>query len=298
MRVLISGATGFIGRLLVPRLISAGAEPVGLALEDDILKYDSQVGKQQRLRLLPVDLRSVSETASVVAQVQPDRIVHLAAAGVSDPTIHSGLALEHNVQGTINLIHAAFENPALDSPVRQLIVIRTPGETHPANAYTASKAAAWSFCQMYAWRHGWPILGAMIFQAYGPHQPAHTFVQAALRSALAGEDFAMSSGSQRRDWIYVADVIEGLLAATTVDLSPGASVDLGTGIRTSLIDVANMAYQLVGKGGAPNPGAIPDRTGEEIDQVADVERSMKLLNWLPQVELTDGLELVLKSLAP
>ncbi|MGD8807024.1 MAG: NAD-dependent dehydratase, partial [Chloroflexota bacterium] len=63
MRVLISGATGFIGRLLVPRLISAGAEPVGLALEDDILKYDSQVGKQQRLRLLPVDLRSGSETA-------------------------------------------------------------------------------------------------------------------------------------------------------------------------------------------------------------------------------------------
>lgn len=297
MRVLITGATGFVGRLLVPRFIAADIEPVGLALKNDIAKYESWAEKQG-LDLVPADLRSAAMTADIVAQVQPDRVVHLAAAGVANPTITSSLALEHNVHGTINLINAAFHNPALANPPAQLMVIRTPGENHPANAYTASKAAAWSFCQMYAWRYGWPIIGAMIFQAYGPYQPAHTFVQAALRSALAGADFAMTSGKQTRDWIYIGDVVAGLLAATATNLLPGASVDLGTGVPTSLLDVANIVYALVGRGGAPNVGAIPDRAGEEISQVADVSRSAKLLNWQPQIELADGLRLVLNSLTP
>jgi hypothetical protein len=71
---------------------------------------------------------------------------------------------------------------------------------------------------------------------------------------------------------------------------------LGTGVRTSLIEVARLAYRLAGKGGAPLPGAISDRAGEEIDLAADLSRSAELLNWRPKVELADGLGLVLKSL--
>jgi len=298
MRVLITGATGFIGRLLVPRLVSAGIEPVGLALQSDIAQYESRPDRVAGLTLLSADLRNAAMTADIAAQVRPDRIIHLAAAGVTNPAIDSSLAVEHNVLGTINLIQAAFQNPKLDNPAGQLIVVRTPGESHPANAYTASKAAAWSFCQMYARRHGWPIVGAMIFQAYGPHQPAHTFVQAAFRSALAGGDFDMTSGGQGRDWIYVDDVVEGLAAASAADLPPGVSIDMGTGVRTSLLDVARMAYRLVGRGGAPNPGAIPERSGEEINLVADVDRSARLIDWQPQIELSAGLQLVLKSLSP
>lgn len=297
MRVLITGVTGFIGRLLAQRLIESDVEPMGLALPEDIAQYnDARPAGRQALKLFPADLRDASATAEVVAQVKPDRIVHLAAVGVTEPSITSRVAVEHNVHGALNLIHAAFQNPGLSNPARQLIVIRTPGEYHPANAYAASKAAAWSFCQMYAARYQWPVVGAMIFQAYGPRQPAHTFVQAALRAALAGQDFAMTSGDQRRDWIYLDDVAAGLIAAMAVDLPPGTSVDLGTGARTSLLDVAQMAYQLAGRGGKILPGALPNRAGEEIEQVADVGRSKTLLNWRPKVELADGLQLVLESL--
>jgi UDP-glucose 4-epimerase len=297
MRVLVTGATGFIGRLLVQRLISTGVEPVGLALQSDIAAHAQWASKQDGLSLLPADLRNPAEISRIVAQVRPERIVHLAAAGVSDPAIDSLLALEHNVRGTLHMIHAAFQNRSLTTLPRQLIVIRTPGEALPANAYTASKAAAWSFCQMYARRERWPIAGAMIFQAYGPHQPPRTFVQAALRSALVGEDFAMTSGTQSRDWIYIDDVVEGLLAATAVDLPPGVTFDLGGGRGVTLLEVAKLAYQLAGRGGTPRPGAIPDRAGEEISQLADVERSASLLGWTPQVALADGLQLVIRSLS-
>ena len=149
---------------------------------------------------------------------------------------------------------------------------------------------------MFARRYGWPIVGAMIFQAYGPGQPSHLFVQAALRSAIAGQDFAMTSGVQRRDWIFLGDVIDGLAAALNKELPPGESVDLGTGRRTSLLDVAELAYHLVGRGGRPLPGALPDRAGEDINMVADVARTGKLLGWMPKISLEDGLCLLIDSI--
>lgn len=301
MKILVTGATGFIGRHLVRRLAEEGAK-VAILVRD--VNYDPQLlpaffdDSRQNLELFYGDLRNYNLTARAIRDAAPDRIVHLAAAGVTDPFLQPESALRHNVNGTLNLLRASFDSRGSGPSSQKVIVGRTPGEHKAMNVYAASKAAAWSFCQMYAWRYGWPIIGAMIFQAYGPYQPAHTFVQAALRSALAGADFAMTSGKQTRDWIYIGDVVAGLLAATATNLLPGASVDLGTGVPTSLLDVANIVYALVGRGGAPNVGAIPDRAGEEISQVADVSRSAKLLNWQPQIELADGLRLVLNSLTP
>lgn len=298
MRLLITGATGFIGRALVQRLYASGAELVGLALDEDISqsRFSSIAGSSPDIHVLPVDLRLSEAISQAVTRIRPDQVVHLAAAGVTNPAIDPKIALEHNTQGTLNLLNACFQNPNLGSAPRKLIVIRTPGESKPSNAYVASKAATWSFCQMYARRYRWPIAGARIFQAYGPGQPAHTFIQAALRAALAGEDFSMTSGDQARDWIYLSDVVDGLIAILNAQLSPGASLDLGTGRRTSLLDVATLAYRLVGRGGAPVPGALADRAGEGIDQVAGVARTNEALGWKPQITLEEGLNLVLQSL--
>ncbi|UCG22938.1 MAG: NAD(P)-dependent oxidoreductase [Chloroflexota bacterium] len=299
MRVLVTGATGFIGRRLVSQLLAANVDIVGLAFDEGAenqLAYATDSGANQDVDIIQVDLRQPDATSRAVAFVSPDKVVHLAAAGVADPEIEPELALNHNVQGTLNLLYACFHNMELETPPSQFITIRTPGESKPFNAYVASKAAAWSFCQMFARRYGWPILGAMIFQAYGPGQPSHTFVQAALRSALAGQDFAMTSGTQGRDWIFLSDVVYGLVAALGTKLPPGESVELGTGQRTSLLDVAKLAYELAGRGGQPLAGALPDRTGEDIDVVANVTRTNEMLVWRPQVGLKQGLSLLLDDL--
>lgn len=150
---------------------------------------------------------------------------------------------------------------------------------------------------MFARRSGWPIVGATVFQAYGPGQPAHTFVQAAARAALAGEDFAMTSGRQARDWIYVSDVVNGLATMLEHELTPGDSVDLGTGHGMTLLNVAQLIYRLAGRGGRPMPGALPDRAGEEIDKIADSTLTSRKIDWAAQVVLEDGLRLVLEALA-
>lgn len=295
MKILITGGTGFIGRHLTPYLLEQGAA-VALLLREE---YGARPlpppldGLRPRLEIVYADLRNYNLTRRALRQATPQGIIHLAAAGVTDPFLPVETALRHNVNGTINLLRAGFER---GNGVSKCLIARTPGEESAMNVYAASKAAAWQFCQMYAGTQGWPIVGATIFQAYGPRQPERTLVAAALRAAQAGEDFPMTAGAQERDWIYVSDVAAGLTAALQADLSAGDSVHLGTGQTHSLLQVVEQIYALVDKGGRPRPGALPARPGEAARQVADIEKSRQLIGWRPEIDLTSGLRKLARSL--
>lgn len=291
MRVLVTGATGFIGRALVAHLV-AGAVPV-IVLVREVYSH-ADVGQlpqalanvRDGIDVVYADLRNFQLTARAVREAEPDCVIHLAAAGVTDPFLGVDRALRHNVTGTINLLRACFEKAA---GVQQCIVGRTPGELSAMNVYAASKAAAWSFCQMYARTQAWPIQGAMIFQAYGPGQPGNTLIPSALKAALAGQDFPMTAGAQERDWVYVDDVARGVAAMFGRDLPPGTSVDLGTGRLTSVAEVVRLIYALAGKGGQPLIGALPSRPGEVVRQAADAARTESLIGWRAAVSLEEGL---------
>lgn len=289
MRLLLTGATGYIGRALLPRLLPdhdvvvllreeyGGGKPLPAALAARRTEFDT----------VYADLRNYQLTARAVRQAGPDAVLHLAAAGVTAPFLPVNTALSHNVTGTLNLARACFEH---GSGPQRLIVARTPGELTALNVYAASKAAAWSFCQMYAQTAGWPICGAMVFQVYGPDQPLQLLVAAALRAALAGESLPMSSGTQAKDWVHVADVVAGLQAMLSANLDPGTTIKLGTGVLTTVLSVVEMLYELVGRGGGPQPGALPDRPGETPQPAADAAATRALLGWEPQIKLRAGLQ--------
>jgi dTDP-glucose 4,6-dehydratase len=150
---------------------------------------------------------------------------------------------------------------------------------------------------MYAQTRDWPIAGAMIFQAYGPWQPAHTLVQAAVRAALAGEDFPMTAGKQKRDWIYVGDVAAGIEAGLNADLKPGTTFELGTGKATPVVDVVRLIYQLSEEDGKPQIGTLPSRPGENLSQIASAGATKKLIAWQPSTTLEEGLERTIQHIA-
>jgi len=293
-RVLVTGASGFVASVLVPRLLEEADVTLllleefgsGLALPPPLQRL------RRRLDAVYADLRNYQLTARAVRQARPDRVIHLAAAGVSDPFLNVHTAVSHNVTGTLNLLRACFE---ADQDVQQVIVARTPGERTAMNVYAASKAAAWAFCEMYARTAGWPIHGAMIFQAYGPNQPPHLLVQAALRAALAGEDLPMTEGQQEKDWIHIDDVVGGLLALMHSNLPPGKSVELGSGQPVSVLSVVEQLYACAGRGGRPRPGQIPGRPGEEPRQIADVARTAELIGWRAEIPLAEGLTRLVTS---
>ena len=298
MKILITGGTGFIGQRLVAAMVAGGKTAVTLLLRESYSHTDlaplppALVALRAQFDVVYADLRNFQLTVSAVRQAKPDCVIHLAAAGVSDPFLGIDTALRHNLNGTINLIRACFEK---NSGVRQLIVGRTPGERSSMNVYAASKAAAWNFCEMYARTQRWPIHGAMIFQAYGSGQPSQNLIPAAMLAALSGQDFPMTAGTQQRDWIYIEDVVAGLRQMVGKALPPATTIELGTGQLVNVADVVHHIYALVDGAGEPRIGMLPSRSGEEAVQIADVAAAKELIGWQTAVSLPVGLQYVINN---
>jgi len=228
-----------------------------------------------------------------VESCHPDVVIHLAAVGVSDGSVDPLTALDVNVGGSIRLLEAAQRQRA-----RRIILAGSCYEygareasegLDPFNIYAASKAAAWAFARAYWRATGLPVVVARLFQVYGPGQPAHTLVPAAVRAARAGEDFPMTPGQQERDFIFVADVVAGLLATAAAPGIDGQSLDLGAGEAHTVREVVERIWQLTAARGRILAGALPYRPAEVMRVVADAERSARLIGWRAVTPLDDGL---------
>jgi nucleoside-diphosphate-sugar epimerase len=151
------------------------------------------------------------------------------------------------------------------------------------------------------WRaHGLPVVTARPFQVYGPGQPARTLIPSAIGAALAGEDFPMTPGEQERDFVYVEDVVAGLLAAAGAPGIEGESLDLGTGIARPVCQVVERIWALAEARGRVLPGALPYRPGEggstaPLHIVADADRTARLTGWRARVGLEEGLKRTIGS---
>lgn len=289
--ILLTGATGFIGQAVAVALAQHPAVQLTLLVREVYgLGTPLPAGLtpyREKFSLVYADLRTPSLVNRAVQEARPDVVLHLATQGTTDPLIAPEVALRHNLMGTLHLLQACFEK---NVPPQRVILARTPGELVHLNVYSASKAAAWHFAQMYSQTRAWPIVGAMIFQAYGPGQPERTLIPAAVRSALAGEDFPMTAGTNTRDFVYLPEVVEGLVKmALAAELPAGVTVDFGTGVSTSLLEVVQQIYQLVGRGGRPLPGVLPTRPGEQNLPVANITHTQQYLNWHPTTLLPAGL---------
>lgn len=243
---------------------------------------------REKVDLFFADLRTQSLVNRAVRDAAPDIVVHLAAVGSTDPFLPPHKAVRHNVDGMINLLEACFEK---NVTTKKMIVARTPGELTKMNPYAASKLAGWHFCEMYARTRNFPILGGMIFQAYGPWQPHRAIVPAAMSAALRHEDFPMTTGAQKRDWIHVNDVVSGFLALMgQTKLAPGETMELGTGECHSVAKMVQTIYKISQSRGEPLIGALPSRPGEAPVQVANVAQSETLTGWRPELSLEAGLQ--------
>jgi len=300
-RVLVTGATGFIGQRLTGKLAASGAQVyAGVAPEDGAERAANLPASARRLTF---DLRDASAVQAAVEEAAPDVVFHLAAVGVTDPDVDPALALEVNGGGAVRLLRSlrgrgvrrvVLAGTCYEYGAREARGGERDGCLDPLNAYAASKVAAWAFGRVYWRARGLPVVTVRPFQVYGPGQPSRTLIPAAIGAALAGEDFPMTPGEQERDFVYVDDVVEGMLAAAAAPGIEGESLDLGTGVARPIRRVVERAWELAGGKGRVLPGAMPYRPGEGGGAipsriVADADRTARMTGWRARTSLDEGL---------
>jgi len=295
--VLVVGATGFIGQRLVRRLVEAWAQVwVGVAPDEASERVATLPSHVERLVF---DLRDEEAVRDGVVKAAPQIVFNLAAVGVTNPEIDPSLALEVNVGGVIHLLEVLKGRST-----RRVVLVGTCYEygareafegLDPFNAYAASKAAAWAFGRMYWRAYGLPVVTVRPFQVYGPGQPGRTLIPAAISAALAGQDFPMTPGGQARDFIFVDDVVAGMMAAAEAPGIEGESLDLGTGQAHVIRDVVAHIWEVVEAQGQILLGALPYRPGEVMHSVADAERTARLTGWQALTTLEEGLQQTIQS---
>jgi UDP-glucose 4-epimerase len=310
MRCLVTGGAGFIGSNLVDALLARGDE---VTVVDDL-----STGRRQNLdgalaagaRLVEQDIRDAAATIGLVQDAGPEAIFHLAAQidvrkSIADPAFDASI----NVGGTANVLEAARV-----ADVGRVVFASTGGAIYgegqgqqlplpedaplaPLAPYGQSKFAAEGYISLYERLYGLSAVSLRLGNVYGPRQDplGEAGVIAIFCGCLrAGEQPTVyGDGRQTRDYIYVGDVVEAALAASTA-VTTGA-INVGTGVET---DVLTLIERLRDLEGAESFEAqlAPPRTGEVQSISIDPARAAAELGWRAQTGLDEGLRLTLESL--
>ena len=289
--VLVTGATGFIGRHLVRRLVALGAEVhAGTRRRPEDVSFGPD---SPSVTCRQVDLADRDAVLALYDDVRPDVVFHLASrvAGSRDlELVHP--TLSDNLCSTVHLLEAAARHGC--ERFVQVGSLEEPAEGDgvavPSSPYAAAKAAASTYCRMFHQLYAVPVVRARVFMVYGPGpQDENKLVPYVIRSLLDGETPSFSSGTRPVDWIHVDDVVEGFLRLAVTPGLEDRLVDLGTGTLHTVRDMVEQLFTALDADTTPSFGGRNDRAQEQIRR-ADVERTRELLGWAPGIDVKDGVE--------
>ena len=297
MRVLITGATGFVGSNLTRRLHAQGEE---IAVLMRLQSSSDRVADIIRdLKIFKGDVSDASKVRRAMSTFRPNLVYHIAAAGASpghndnDRTI----MLKSNFLGSWNVVCSAQE-----VGVKRVIYTGTSGVYKDSNApisendtlapktmYAVSKIAAWFLSEAVLRDTRTSIVNIRLFTPFGPWEEQTRLIPYVINKAINNEPILLTSGKQARDFIYVDDVVDALIAAGNSDCD-SQIINIGSGKVVTIKDVVNIIIKLVGSKSETLFGALPHRKNEIWEVCANVERAMSVLDWIPQTSLIDGLQ--------
>jgi UDP-glucuronate 4-epimerase len=307
--VLVTGGAGFIGSHLTRRLLDRGARVTVLDDFNDfydparkrvnILPFQNEPCYAERYRLVEGDIRDAAVVRRLFEQNEFDAVVHLAArAGVRPSLAEPILYEEVNCIGTLNLLEAArrhgprvfiFGSSSSVYGINEKVPFSEDDEINqPISPYATTKRTGELLCYNYHHLYGLKTSCLRFFTVYGPAQRPEMAIHKFTDLLARGKPVPLyGDGSSRRDYTYIDDIVDGLVA--TLDLAPDFEIlNLGGAETTALKDlVLWIAEELAVP---PLIEYLPAQPGDVPITYADVTKAHRLLGYAPKVSIREGLK--------
>jgi len=292
---LVTGATGFIGANLARSLVGRG-EQVHVLLRPKSSKWRIE-DVSEHLQEHYCDLNDAQGLQKLIQLVKPRVIFHCAAYGVSNAQTDVDEIYNTNVLGTIKLLQAAstiefdvFVNTGSVSEYGNKLTPASEDSTpEPLTAYAAAKLAATLYCQMMARSEGYPVITLRLFTPYGFFESENRLIPTVVRACIERRELALTAGIQRRDFVYINDVVNAYLKAAEMTSLAGQVFNIASGTSHTVKEIVEQIVSLTGEPTVPLWGKLPTRQFEIMRCDADITRARLLLEWVPQISLSDGL---------
>lgn len=301
-RIFLSGGAGFIGASLVERLVDRNE-----VIVYDNFERDSLSGKpfanHGNLRTIRGDVLAGQSVCDSMAGA--DIVVHMAAIAGVDTVIKSPThTMRVNLLGTLNCLEAARTLPCCSrvvtfstSEVFGTYAYRvseedtvTTGAVGEARwTYAVSKLAGEHLAYAYYKEFSLPVTIVRPFNVYGPGQVGEGAIHVLVKRALAGEDLLIhGEGDQVRSWIYIDDMVDGLLRVMECPEAVGESFNLGNPRGTATINA--LAQLILNITGSPSRILHVPRQAADVElRIPSIAKARQLLGFAPQVELFEGI---------
>ncbi len=305
MKVLVTGAAGFIGSHVSEALLARGDKIVGL---DNFNDYYDPARKRANVRsalahpeyrLVEGDVRDTELLSELFEHNHFDKVCHIAAmAGVRYSIQHPALYESVNVGGTLNLLEQARRHDVRNfvfASSSSVYGASTPppfredaSVNHPISPYAATKVAKEVLAYTYHHLYDLNCTGLRFFTVYGPRGRPDMAPYLFTKWIAEGHPLRQfGDGSSRRDYTFIDDIVAGVLAALDADL-PYELINLGRGETICLSDFIRVVAEVVGREAIivqepPKPGDVPITH-------ADITKARELLSYQPTVSVTEGMQ--------
>jgi UDP-glucose 4-epimerase len=294
-KVLITGASGFVGNNLTRHLLTLGHR-VNLLLRDSYADWRVQ-DIRDHTEIHTADLRDSDTVNRIVKKIGPDWVFHLAAHGAYSSQTDVMRILQTNIIGTVTLLQAcletgfeAFVNTGSSSEYGFKNL--PPAETEwlePNSYYAVAKASTTLFCRYTAQSLGLRIPTLRLYSVYGPYEEPSRLMPMLIVKGLENRLPPLVAPHIARDYVYVDDVVRVyLLAATEEKQELGAVYNVGTGVQTSLREVVDVACRALGIAEEPKWGSMEDRIWDTGVWVSDNQSIGRKLAWRPEYTFEQG----------
>lgn len=306
MRILVTGAAGFIGSTTVDRLLDLGHTVVGLDNFDPF--YDRAIKERNLQRalsrpgfeLVEGDLLDEDLVQRLLGEPTCDALLHLAALAGVNPSLQRPLEYERvNVRGSMVLLEAArrvgvaravlASSSSVYGVKNEIPFSEADACDRPASPYAATKRAMEIVAYNYHHLHGFPVTCLRYFTVYGPRQRPEMAIAKFVRMVSAGEQITLyGDGNSARDYTYIDDIVSGTVAAIDACTEGYHLYNIGGTRTTSLQALVGLIEQSLGV--AADVRHTPDRPGDVPLTCADVTRAEQDLGYRPKVSIEQGID--------